>query len=140
MSANVIGHPRAKRPNDIPRNYPCVECGKDKSARRKMTRCSDCSHALVLERRKRQRQDAKARNEKREREHQTWLNVRARLADSKHEATVNAFRTAHGEVTPYDEMTATVERETGTSSSTWNVIDPRWDRVTYLTRVARHPA
>ncbi len=63
-----------------------------------------------------------------------WLNVRARLAESKHEASINAFKVAHGEVTPYDAMTRMVEEETGTLSSTWNMIDKRWDRVVYLTR------
>jgi hypothetical protein len=37
-------------------------------------------------------------------------------------------------MSPHEEMTIKVEGETGTKSETWNMIDERWNRVTYLTK------
>lgn len=45
-------------------------------------------------------------------------------------------RLAERGMSPYDEMTLRVEQETGTKSETWNVIDERWERVVFLTRLS----
>lgn len=43
-------------------------------------------------------------------------------------------RLAKAGMSPHEEMTIKVEGETGTKSETWNMIDERWNRVTYLTK------